>query len=277
MSDKINIITSGCSFTETPHASILNHINIKEIQNAINDNFNSINYIYFLAEELYRYHNNNFTIYNLGKGSAGNHVIYTLLQTFLNNHNLESIYSTVQLSGILRLKSSMNRFIEISHLQDEWINDFDIEGINSYENIIEKQIKIYQKIRQLFDKPSLKFKMFFGWGVLSNSDIENYQDKFDEIEIDTFLTTSQVQKCTPGLEGQNYEEYFGGMSEFVQEKNLPISIFKSESDAHLNPYANFIFYKEWYRNYFVEWGLLPEKYVYDFDENKLMETSNWQK
>lgn len=277
MSKKINIITSGCSFTESVHGSILNHINIDEIQIAIDINFNSLNYIYFLADELYRYHKNNFTIYNLGKGSAGNHVIYTLLQTFLDNHNLDNVYSTVQLSGILRSKSSMNRFVEISHLQDKWIYDFDMEGINTYETIIEKQIEIYEKINHLLEKTSLKHKMFFGWGVLSNEDVVNYLKEFNEIEIDTFLTTSHIKKCTHGLGEKNYEEYFGGMSEFVQEKNLPISIYKSSTDAHLNPYANFIFYKEWYRNYFVEWGLLPEKYVYNFDERKLMEASNWQK
>jgi len=231
MSEKINIVTSGCSFTETAHSSIIDYKNIKEITTAINENFQLLNYVYFLAEEMYRYHKNDFTIYNLAKGSAGNHVIFSSLKMFMENNNLDNVYSTIQLSGVLRGHSNSNRFIEINHLIDEWMYDYDVNKFSSYQEIIDKQVQVYKKIQTLLDGKNAKNKLFFGWGVLSVNDINSIKD-IQDVKIDTYITKTTSMKCTD-LPSQSQEKFYAGMSEFLEEQNLPISIYKSSTDFHL--------------------------------------------
>lgn len=275
MSDKINIITSGCSFTQTPHGSIIDY-NSDDGFLSLHNYEHYINYMYFFIQEMKKYHDKNYIIYNLAEVSSGNHVIKTRLQNFLQNNNLKDpIYATTQLSGILRGINDQNNFIDINYQKEQWIFDYDDSLFKNYEDIIEKQIDVYTEIHKIYNNLNIKNKIFFGWGVLSPNDLTNNSIKknFNSLEIDTYITNTHGNYCTDSPENKKY----AGMTEYLLEQNLPISIYASEDDAHLNPYANFIFYKKWYRKYFVEWGILPEEYEHDIDEQKLMEISNWQK
>lgn len=276
MSDKINIITSGCSFTETPNGSVIDNTVDDIFLKAIYGYHSHLSYLYFFVQELQMYHKNNYTLYNLGFSSSGNHIIKTRLQNFIENNNIKGkIYSTTQLSSILRPLHCQGGFIDINHQKDEWIFDYDDSVYKNYEDVIEKQIDLYTQIHKIYDNHNIKNKTFFGWGVLSPNDFTNnlIKKNFNNLEIDTYITNTHGDYCTNTKEDVKY----AGMTEFLLEQNLPISIYKSQDDAHLNPYANFIFYKEWYRKYFVDWGILPEEYEHDIDEQKLIEISNWQK
>jgi len=276
MSDKINIITSGCSFTQTLHGRIIDYNSDDGFLDALYNYEHYINYMYFFIQEMKKYHDKNYIIYNLAEQSSGNHVIKTRLQNFLQNNNLKDpIYATTQLSGILRGINDQNNFIDINYQKEQWIFDYDNSLFKNYEDIIEKQIDVYTEIHKIYNNLNIKNKIFFGWGVLSPNDLTNniIYERLKNLNIDTYITNKHGNYCTDSPENKKY----AGMTEFLLEQNLPISIYVNENDAHLNPYANFIFYKKWYRKYFVEWGILPEVYECDIDEQELIEVSNWQK
>jgi len=227
MSDKINIITSGCSFTEIPHGNVINYSNDVGIINGLYEYDKHINYIYFLLDELKKYHHNNYTLYNLAQGSSGNNVIKTRLQNFLQNNKFEnSIYLTTQLSGILREISDQSRYIDINHQREEWIFDYDESLFVNYEDIIKKQIDLYTQIDELCDNPNINNKTFFGWGVLSPSDFTDdaIKKNFNNLKIDTYITNKHGNYCTFSPETTKY----AGMTEFLLEQNLPISIYVNE-------------------------------------------------
>ena len=118
-----NIVIAGDSFTEFPYYQYIDKNNIKNFVEQIDslDDMRPvhINYVMWFIHELYQYHDDNFRIFNVAKGSSGNHVIktyYKKIIEYLTKYEVnDSLYATIQLSGLYRPRNSIYGFYLCNH------------------------------------------------------------------------------------------------------------------------------------------------------------------
>jgi hypothetical protein len=291
--NKIYIVTAGDSFTDSHmpfissddsttylglHDKLTNHIQMCGPDYALR-------YQYFLINELWE-SGVNFDYYNVGKGSAGNHVIThryrKKIQELLDKGvDPKNIYGTIQLSGLVRQTDPIYEIeFDLPNVEGaEWdyINHMN-PTVSTYKNVLEAHISNIENIIEWNkDKGIEHFNMFFGWAVYYEDELNKYglKERFDAIDKNYFYTyeyrqsndlmttscvgTKKVLKTIFGIK-ENYiiaADKYGGMSEIVRDNtNEDEYFYIAKWDAHLNTFGNYTFYKNYYRKLFENWGIV---------------------
>lgn len=246
----IHIITSGCSFTES--GDYQSHL-LNDLQNQ----------------------NIDFTIHNIGRGSAGNHIIkhlfYKKITELLNDGvDLNVIFSTIQLSGILRPTWLSSEFQDVTSITDEWRYDYDeTQNFNTIEDIRDLYLQHIKNIEELINfckNKKLKTKIFWGWEVMPKYMLNEYNllnefENLDKMYLKNFSTDIKNYKKKGITREPLYTEYRdkiynGGMIEVALHYSDSKDIYKSKEDAHLNQHGHRMFYDNFYRKFFQEWKIL---------------------
>jgi hypothetical protein len=247
----------------------------------------SFKYQYHLIYELWQM-GIQFEYFNVGKGSAGNHVIFhrykqkvkELLQKGVNPNN---IYGTLQLSGLVRSTHPVYEIeFDLPNVEGaEWdyIDNLN-PTVNLYKDVLEAHVSNLENIIQWNKDNGIEhFNMFFGWAVFYEEELIQYnlKERFELIDkkyftyfdykerVDvmkhTCVGVKQVLKTIFGIK----EEYiiqsgkYGGMTEFVADRTIDSQrYYITHYDAHLNTYGNYKWYVEYFRNLYVQWGILNE-------------------
>ena len=291
--EKIYIVTAGDSFTDShmPFISSDDKDTYLGLHNKLTNHKEmcgpdyALKYQYFLINELWE-RNVNFDFYNIGIGSAGNHVIThryrTKIQELLDKGvNPKNIYGTIQLSGLVRQTDPLyNIEFDLPNVDGaEWdyINHMN-PTVSTYKDVLEAHISNIENIIEWNKEKGIEhFNMFFGWAVYYSDELNEYglKQRMDNIDSNYFfryqykeaidvIKTSCVGskrilkeifgiKDTYIIEADNY----GGMSELVRDNvNENEYFYIAKWDSHLNTFGNYSFYKNYYRKLFENWKIL---------------------
>ena len=293
--DKIYIITAGDSFTDS-HMPYITTDN-KHTYLGLSDKLTyykelclpdySLKYQYFLINELWE-SGVNFDFYNIGKGSCGNHVIFHRYKQKVNELlkkgvNPKNIYGTLQLSGLARSTNPVYEIeLNLSNIEGaEWdyIDNLN-PTVNLYKDVLEAHISNLENIIQWNKDNGIEhFNMFFGWAIFYENELIEYnlKERFELIDRNYFtyfdykervdvikhncVGVKQILKTIFGIK----EKYiiqsgkYGGMTEFVADRTIDSQkYYMSHYDSHLNTYGNYKWYAEYFRNLYVQWGVLNE-------------------
>ena len=307
--DKIYIITGGDSFTDSHMPYITT--DGQHTFGGIMDKFNNpkelcrpdyaFKYPYYLVYELWK-NGVEFEYFNIGKGSAGNHVIVhrykqkvnELLQKGVNPKN---IYGTIQLSGLVRSTHPVYEIEfdlpNVDGAEWDYINNMN-PTVSNYKDVLEAHILNLENIIQWNkDNNITHFNMFFGWAIFYEDELVKYElkERFELIDKNYFTYfdykeridvmkyncagVKQVLKTIFGFK----EEYliqsgkYGGMTEFVADKTDDSQkYYISHYDSHLNTYGNYKWYIEYFRKLYVKWRVLTENNLIEENEklNKIL-------
>jgi len=290
--EKIYIVTAGDSFTDSHMPYITT--DMQHTFGGIMDKFNNpkelcrpdyaFKYPYYLEYELWK-KGVEFEYFNIGKGSAGNHVIVhkykqkvnELLQKGVNPKN---IYGTIQLSGLVRSTHPVYEIEfdlpNVDGAEWDYINNMN-PTVSNYKDVLEAHILNLENIIQWNkDNNITHFNMFFGWAIFYEDELVKYElkERFELIDKNYFTYfdykeridvmkyncagVKQVLKTIFGFK----EEYliqsgkYGGMTEFVADKTDDSQkYYISHYDSHLNTYGNYKWYIEYFRKLYVKWGV----------------------
>jgi hypothetical protein len=307
--EKIYIVTAGDSFTDSHMPYITT--DGQHTFGGIMDKFNNpkelcrpdyaFKYPYYLVYELWK-NGVEFEYFNIGKGSAGNHVIVhrykqkvnELLQKGVNPKN---IYGTIQLSGLVRSTHPVYEIEfdlpNVDGAEWDYINNMN-PTVSNYKDVLEAHILNLENIIQWNkDNNITHFNMFFGWAIFYEDELVKYElkERFELIDKNYFTYfdykeridvmkyncagVKQVLKTIFGFK----EEYliqsgkYGGMTEFVADKTDDSQkYYISHYDSHLNTYGNYKWYIEYFRKLYVKWGVLTENNLIEENEklNKIL-------
>ena len=298
--EKIYIVTSGDSFTDShmPFISSDNsntylglHDKLTYHREMCGPDY-SLRYQYFLINELWE-SGVNFDYYNLGKGSAGNHVIThnyrKKIQELLDKGiDPKNIYGTIQLSGLVRATNPIYEIEfdlpNVDGAEWDYINNMN-PTVSNYKDVLEAHIANLENIIQWNkDKGIEHFNMFFGWAVYYEDELQEYglKERFDAIDSNYFFRyeykespdvitntcvgTKQILKTLLGIQDTYIIKSgkYGGMTEIIRDNvNTEEYFYVAKWDPHLNTFGNYTFYKHYYRKLFENWKIL--------DKNNLIE------
>jgi len=300
--EKIYIVTAGCSFTQS-NPLLINDKHFEKSTKYILKTDYQIKYPNFLAFELFK-ENIEFEIHNIGKGSAGNHVIKHLYKEKINellNKGIDpnKIYSTIQLSGIYRPTHSGQ---DVKHIPD-WEYDYlDANSLLPYNEkhdfkfLIDKHINNINDIINFSKEKNIKAKLFWGWSNFTKKELQarKLYDKFNEIDSNYLLNIKYdnkfdthhnglgvntnynilervYNKITFNLKGYIVQgDEYGGMLECARQfREEDINVYCSNLDLHLNTYGNYLFYKNFYKFIFEDWNIIPKGLISIFDNNSV--------
>jgi hypothetical protein len=295
--EKIYIITAGDSFTDSHMPYITT--DQRDTYYGILDKYNnpkelctpdySFKYPYHLIYELWQI-GIEFEYFNIGKGSAGNHVIFhrykekvkELLEKGVNPKN---IYGTLQLSGLVRTTNPVYEIEfdlpNINGAEWDYIDNLN-PHLNSYKTVLEAHISNLENIVQWNKENRIEhFNMFFGWAVFFEDELIKYnlKERFELIDRKYFTyfdyreridvmqyNCAGVKQVLKKIFGLKQEEYliqsgkYGGMTEFVADRtDDEQKYYMSHFDSHLNTYGNYKWYVEYFRKLYVQWGILNEE------------------
>lgn len=293
--EKIYIVTAGDSFTDS-HLKFIDSEN-KESQLGLLEKLffhreemlvldYALKYQYFLIYELLQ-KNIKFEYYNVGIGSAGNHVIVHRYKKQINELlkkgiNPNQICGTIQLSGLARATDPIYEVeFDLPNVENsnwDYIDDLNHTSSN-YKDVLNKHIENIEDIINWNIKIGIdKFKIFFGWAIYFEDELKKYglNEKINKIDKNFLYYTEYKESkdiyknnCV-GLKKLlnqyfNYKEHeyviaagkFGGMTELAKEgcedNKFP---YISYSDQHLNSYGNYTVYKNLYRKFFENWNII---------------------
>lgn len=295
--EKIYIVTAGDSFTDS-HLKFIDSEN-KETQlglleklffhreELLNIDY-ALKYQYFLIYELIE-KKIPFEYYNVGIGSAGNHVIVHRYKKQINELldkgiNPKQICGTIQLSGLARATDPIYEVeFDLPNVENanwDYIDDLNQTSTN-YSDVLTKHIENIENIIEWNKKIGIeKFKLFFGWAIYFEDELKRYhlEEKINKIDTNFFYYYEYKESkdiyrnnCV-GLKKLlnqyfNYKEheyviakgFYGGMTEIAkegcEENKYP---YISYSDQHLNSFGNYVVYKKMYRKFFKDWNLIDE-------------------
>ena len=295
--EKIYIITAGDSFTDSHMPYITT--NQRDTYYGILDKLNnpkelctpdySFKYPYHLIYELWQM-GIEFEYFNIGKGSAGNHVIFhrykekvkELLEKGVNPKN---IYGTLQLSGLVRTTNPVYEIeFDLPNVEGaEWdyIDNLN-PSVNLYKDVLEAHILNLENIIKWNKETGVEhFNMYFGWAVFYEDELIEYnlKERFESIDKNYFTyfdykeridvmqyNCAGVKQVLKKIFGLKQEEYliksgkYGGMTEFVADRtDDEQKYYMSHFDSHLNTYGNYKWYVDYFRKLYVKWGILNEE------------------
>lgn len=293
--EKIYIVTAGDSFTDSHMPVIttddrntqygLYHKLVTQREELLAPDY-ALKYQYYLIYELIE-KRKPFDFYNVGKGSAGNHVIVNYYKNKINELlengvDPKKIYGTIQLSGLCRSTDpTYDIEFDLKNVPGgEWdyINDIHKTSSN-YAEVLKKHIEnIENVISWNKDRGIENFKIFFGWAVYFEDELREFDllQRFENIDknylyLHTYPESNDIfrsncvgyKKLLSEIFGDKGFKIaggkYGGMTEIAKENcednNQPyVSFF----DQHLNTFGNYTFYKKFYRDLFVKWGVIDD-------------------
>jgi hypothetical protein len=293
--EKIYIVTAGDSFTDShmPYVTTDKTDTFYGVRDKLNNPKElcrpdySFKYPYYLVYELWQ-NGIEFEYFNIGKGSAGNHVIFhrykqkvkELLEKGVNPNN---IYCTLQLSGLVRSTHPVYEIEfdlpNVTGAEWDYIDNLN-PTVNLYKDVLEAHISNLENIIQWNkDNGIIHFNMFFGWAIFFEDELIQYnlKERFELIDKNYFTyfdykesvdvmryNCAGVKQVIKTIFGLN-EKYiiqsgkYGGMTEFVAARTTnPQQYYISHYDAHLNTYGNYKWYAEYFRKLYIKWGILSE-------------------
>lgn len=293
--EKIYIVTAGDSFTDSHMPYITT--DQTDTFGGILDKFNNpielcspdyaFKYPYYLAYELWK-KGVEFEYFNIGKGSAGNHVIVHRYKQKINELlqkgvNPKNIYGTIQLSGLVRTTQPVYEIeLDLKNVEgSEWdyVDTLHPES-NEYKLVLEAHINNIENVINWNKEIGIEhFNIYFGWAIFFEDELIKYglKERFESIDTNYFTYFNykerqdvmesncagikQVIKKIFGIK----EEYiikageYGGMTEFVIDNTDDNQkYYMSHYDAHLNTYGNYKWYSEFFRKLYVQWGVLDQ-------------------
>lgn len=299
--NKIYIVTAGCSFTD----GYFRYKDSNKIsENWLNDLFKKqnywavnqiIKYNYFLLMDLL-FEKQNFKIINVGRGSAGNHVIKNTyqfqIQKLLDRGiKPENIIGTIQLSGMVRGYIHNPPWYYYNGIENDYPINLDYDGIQ-HKEIISNHIDNIKDIIDFNKNRNInKFKIFFGWSIFFKKELERYNlyNKMMELDINYLHyikyeaewdrqewvcagTKNVIKNILGGLQHKHSlwiaGDEFGGMTDYLRSvftDNEPYYI--SKQDAHLNTLGNYQYYNDIYKKWFIEWGMVTDTNFIENDED----------
>ncbi len=300
--EKIYIVTAGDSFTDS-HMPFINSDDIYS-QWGLQEKFiewteicrmdYSMKYQYFLIYELLN-KGIEFEYYNVGVGSAGNHVIFhrykNKVQELLDKGvNPKNIYGTIQLSGLCRQTNpTYEVFFDLPNIEGSEVDYIGNIHPNTggFDEVINAHILNLEKIVEWNKQNKIEhFNMFFGWAVFYEDELIKYnlKEKFDNIDKDYFFRYEYSEKidlieipCV-GLKRvlrtlfSDRNKYlieagkYGGMTELVRDNATENEYYYiAYWDSHLNTFGNYSWYRLYYRNLFENWGVLDNINIFEED------------
>ena len=291
--EKIYIVTSGDSFTDS-HLPFISSDDfdsqlglLDKIEKNARELFQadySLKYQYFLIYELIK-KGIPFEYYNVGKGSAGNHVITHRYRKQINELlnrgiNPNNIYGTIQLSGLCRQTDPMYEIeMDLPNVDGanwDYINNVD-PNTQKYSDVLNAQIDNLENIIN-WNKENgiIHFNMFFGWATYYDDELVQYnaKNKFDKLDRNFILLYEYKESIDPQYNNCvgikkiinslfNGEKHliaagkYGGMSEIAKEEcEVDKYPYVSLRDPHLSTFGNYSFYKKYYRILFEKWNII---------------------
>ncbi len=295
--EKIYIITAGDSFTDSHMPYITT--DQRDTYYGILDKLNnpkelctpdySFKYPYHLIYELWQI-GIEFEYFNIGKGSAGNHVIFhrykeKVKELIEKGVNPKNIYGTLQLSGLVRTTNPVYEIeFDLPNVEGaEWdyIDNLN-PSVNLYKDVLEAHILNLENIIKWNKETGVEhFNMYFGWAVFYEDELIEYnlKERFELIDKNYFTyfdykeridvmqyNCAGVKQVLKKIFGLKQEEYliksgkYGGMTEFVADRtDDEQKYYMSHFDSHLNTYGNYKWYVDYFRKLYVKWGILNEE------------------
>lgn len=291
--EKIYIVTAGDSFTDS-HMPFISSDDKDTYQGLYTKLTNpkemcgpdyALKYQYFLINELWE-KNINFDFYNLGIGSAGNHVIThryrNKVQELLDKGvDPKNIYGTIQLSGLVRQTDPLYDIDfdlpNVNGAEWDYINHMN-PTVSTYKNVLEAHISNIENIIEWNKQKGIEhFNMFFGWAIYYSDELIEYglKERMDAIDSNYFFRyeyneandvikascvgSKRILKEIFGIK-ESYiiqSDKYGGMTEIIRDNtNEEEYFYIAKWDPHLNTFGNYIFYKEYYRKLFENWKIL---------------------
>lgn len=291
--EKIYIVTAGDSFTDShvkfidtdDSNSVFDGIRMFEHTYGLCSPNYMLKYQLFLLKELID-KGIEFEYYNVAQGSAGNHVITHKYRNKINELldrgiNPKNIYGTLQLSGLVRPTQPAYE-IEFDLPNVPGGNWDYLENVSNeqtiYKDVLEVHIlNIENIIKFNIDNNISNFKMFFGWNIYFEDELIEYnlKERFEKIDTNYLFRFEYSEKedlidfnCAGnkrilsklfGIKPKYIipAGKYGGMTEFVREHCVENQYwYGAAKDPHLNTFGNWVWYKNFYRNIFEQWGLL---------------------
>lgn len=290
--DKVdNIILAGCSFTDCGYPYPSEKIKTQnltpgsELQNTGGWG-GELKVQHFLQIELFKQGKiNNIDIYNVGRGSFGNHVItHTFKQkvTEIKEKNPNAkILGVIQLSALLRA-DNIQVDIDTSKFPFDYENPFVQTKPYSLQELYEHHLDNIIDLHQFCLDNDIKYYIHFGWANFFKSYYLSYPElrpKFDKIkEIVSFVeypdTDDELRNYCAGakeVKSSIFETLFGkkeiksyivdggeygGIIEYAKMKLEKGRRYASWFDAHPSTEAYFIWYMDKIRPFLIESGVL---------------------
>jgi hypothetical protein len=311
--DKVdNIVLAGCSFSDTgirfPNEPVLvKQINYDNELIDVGGLPGEAKNQHFIEIELNNQNKqHNVTLYNVARGSFGNHVITHRFKEKVNdileqNPNAK-IVGIVQLSALLRA-DSVQVEINTKDFPFDYENPFLKQKIYSLETFYEKHLDNIIDLKQFCDSKNIEVLVYFGWANLYSNYFSQYPNLIPKLnkvkEIVTFIeydvhedecanycagpknVTSKYFKTIDEKEIEIYKlgaDNFGGIAEYAREK-LEIGYrYISWFDAHPSTASHFLWYKDIVRPFLLKTGVLnPESEFPKNVENNLKVICDVQK
>ena len=289
--DKVdNIILAGCSFSDTglrfPKEPIIPK----------NPNFNNefmeigglpgeAKHQHFIEIELNRQHKQpDIELYNVARGSFGNHVITHTFKEKVNDILIKNanakIIGIVQLSSLLRA-DSVPVEINTQDFPFDYENPFLKQKIYSLETFYEKHLDNIIDLKEFCDSKNIEVLVYFGWANFFSNYFLEYPKLVGKLnrvkEIVTFIDYADSEdecanycagpkpynsKLTKNIDGNEIELYktngdkFGGLAEYARLKLDVGYRYISWFDAHPSTAAHFVWYKDIIRPFLLKTGVL---------------------
>lgn len=289
--DKVdNIVLAGCSFSDTglrfPKEPILvKSINFDNELMDIGGLPGEAKNQHFIEIELNKQNKqHDIKLYNVARGSFGNHVITHKFKEKINDILEKTpsakIVGIVQLSSLLRA-DSVQVEIDTKDFPFDYENPFLKQKIYSLETFYEKHLDNIIDLKKFCDSKNIEVLIYFGWANFYSDYFSTYPNlnyKLNKVkEIVTFIEYGEHEdecanycagpkniksKSFKNIDGNEIEIYklgadkFGGIAEYSREKLEIGNRYISWFDAHPSTAAHFIWYKDIVRPFLLKTGVL---------------------
>lgn len=288
--DKVdNIVLAGCSFSDTGLRFPKEPVIIRNI--SFDNEFMDVGGLpgeaknqHFIEIELDKQgKRKDITLYNVARGSFGNHVIVHTFKEkvtdILNKNPNAKIVGIVQLSALLRA-DSVQVEINTKDFPFDYENPFLKQKIYSMETFYGKHLDNIIDLKEFCDKKGIPVLVYFGWANLFSNYFSQYPKLIEKInkvkEIVTFAEYDNhedecanycagpkniISKRIDRFEGNEIELYtigkdkFGGLVDYAKTKIEIGSRYISWFDAHPSTQSHWIWYKDIVRPFLVKTGV----------------------
>lgn len=295
--DKVdNIILAGCSFSDTglrfPKEPILpKNINFNNEFMNIGGLPGEAKHQHFIEIELNKQNKqHSIELYNVARGSFGNHVItHTFkekVNDILDKKPNSKIVGIVQLSSLLRA-DSVQVEINTQDFPFDYENPFLKQKIYSLETFYEKHLDNIIDLKEFCDSKGIEVLVYFGWANFFSNYFIQYPKLIDKLnkvkEIVTFIQyDASVDECanycagpkpmhskhTQNIDGSEIELYktegdlYGGLAEYARLKLDIGNRYISWFDSHPSTAAHFVWYKDIIRPFLVKTGVFDTDSIF---------------
>lgn len=225
-------------------------------------------------------------IYNVARGSFGNHVITfkfkEKVNDILSKNSNAKIIGIVQLSALLRA-DSVQVEIDTKDFPFDYENPFLKQKIYSLETFYEKHLDNIIDLKEFCESKNIPLMVYFGWANFYSNYFSTYPNLIPKLkkvkDIVTFVEYNKLEdECANYCSGpknviskyyksinnteieiyQTDADSFGGLIEYAKEKLEIGRRYLSWFDAHPSTEAHWIWYRDFVRPFIIKNGILKK-------------------